>query len=110
MCERKWTKKYIQRDSPPYPGNECRGLTMLGNDGQLWISEPNSANIWSWKPVDHRLTSRKPKSRKSRKPKSRKSRKPKSRKSQKPKSRKSHKQKSCKTKSCKSRKGTPRRW
>ena len=44
-------KKYQNRKSPPYPANENCNKTMVGNDGNNYISKPNKNNICSWKKV-----------------------------------------------------------
>jgi hypothetical protein len=50
-CEAKTTKKYVERNGPPYGANEegCRGEQMLGNDGCLYESQPNAKGIYTWK-------------------------------------------------------------
>lgn len=42
-------KKYKTRKSPPYPANENCGKKMKGNDGMMYISNPNKNNVCSWK-------------------------------------------------------------
>lgn len=37
-CSRQHTKKYRTRSSPAYPANLCRGKTMKGNDGSMYVS------------------------------------------------------------------------
>lgn len=37
-CVRKYTKKYVSRNSPPYPANRCPGRKMMGNDGKMYLS------------------------------------------------------------------------
>ena len=37
-CTRQFTAKYMKRDSPPYPANQCCGSTKTGNDGMSWTS------------------------------------------------------------------------
>lgn len=49
MCDRQTTSKYTQRPSPPYPANRCRGKTLAGNDGRLYISVPDKQNVAKWK-------------------------------------------------------------
>ena len=51
----KTLKKYQNRKSPPYPANENCNKTMVGNDGQNYISKPNKNNICSWKKYNLRL-------------------------------------------------------
>ena len=48
---RKTLKKYQNRKSPPYPANENCNKTMVGNDGNNYISKSNKNNICSWKKV-----------------------------------------------------------
>ena len=38
---RKIDKKYLTRDSPPYPANEHCGEKKKGNDGNMYISVPD---------------------------------------------------------------------
>jgi hypothetical protein len=47
----KTLKKYKNRKSPPYPANENCNKKMKGNDGNMYISQPNKNNICSWKKV-----------------------------------------------------------
>ena len=47
----KTLKKYKNRNSPPYPANKNCNKTMVGNDGNMYISIPNKNNICSWKHV-----------------------------------------------------------
>ena len=46
---RKIDKKYLTRDSPPYPANEHCNETKKGNDGKLYTSVPDKNNICRWK-------------------------------------------------------------
>ena len=52
-CETSSQSKYVFRPSPPRPANTagCRNKIFLGNDGNQWISEPNSRGIYSWRPL-----------------------------------------------------------
>jgi len=47
----KTLKKYKNRKSPPYPANENCNKTMVGNDGEKYVSKPNKNNICSWKKI-----------------------------------------------------------
>jgi len=47
-CVRQHTKKYTERDSPPYPANNCAGQTRIGNDGELWHSKRASNGVHRW--------------------------------------------------------------
>ena len=52
-CVKQTDKRYTDRASPPFPANEleCRGKTMMGNNGKQWISKANSKGIYSWKEI-----------------------------------------------------------
>lgn len=42
-------KKYRERPSPGYPGNKCRGVVMLGNDGQPYESRSSGRpDVYRW--------------------------------------------------------------
>ena len=45
---KKVDKKYATRDSPPYPANECCGMTKIGNDGRKYVSKPKVNGICAW--------------------------------------------------------------
>jgi len=47
----KTLKKYINRKSPPYPANKNCNKQMVGNDGNMYISNPNKNNVCSWKQI-----------------------------------------------------------
>jgi hypothetical protein len=47
----KTLKKYKNRKSPPFSANENCNKTMKGNDGNMYISQPNKNNVCSWKKV-----------------------------------------------------------
>jgi hypothetical protein len=49
---KKTLKKYKNRKSPPYPANENCNKTMVGNDGNNYISKANKNNICSWKKLN----------------------------------------------------------
>jgi hypothetical protein len=40
--------KYANRNSPPYPANECKGDIKTGNDGNTYISKSNKNGIFRW--------------------------------------------------------------
>ena len=48
-CEPSNLKKYINRGSPPYPAQNCRNHKKVGNDGDLYSSEPDKNGIYKWK-------------------------------------------------------------
>jgi hypothetical protein len=78
------TSKYINRGSPPRPANDvnCRGMKMLGNDGNMYVSTPTYNGIYRWVLVSPK---RKPKTSPKRKPKTSPKRKPKTSPKRKPK-------------------------
>lgn len=41
-------KKYNTRTSPPYPANECKGRSMKGNDGEIYVSKANKNGVYRW--------------------------------------------------------------
>ncbi len=63
-CVRKTQKKYVLRDSPAYPANECCGMIKIGNDGHQYISKRAVTGICRWVPLV-RTASEKPKAKKS---------------------------------------------
>ena len=48
-CVRQFTKKYMERSSPAFPANQCRGSVKMGNDGHAYESTRNSNGIYTWK-------------------------------------------------------------
>lgn len=47
--KKKVSKKYASRQSPPYSAMDFQGKKKRGNDGNWYISVPNSKNIYTWK-------------------------------------------------------------
>ena len=47
-CSRQSTKKYSSRSSPPFPANNCCGMTKKGNDGLTYKSVAASNGICRW--------------------------------------------------------------
>ena len=45
----KTLKKYKTRNSPPYPANKNCDRTMMGNDGQMYVSRANINGVCSWR-------------------------------------------------------------
>lgn len=41
-------KKYLTRESPPYPANECCNMNIIGNDGNMWKSVRSSNGVCRW--------------------------------------------------------------
>jgi hypothetical protein len=50
-CIARTTKQYRSRPSPPYPANECCGMTKRGNDGARYRAEPNVNGMCTWKKI-----------------------------------------------------------
>lgn len=50
-CERQTTKRYTERNSPPYPGTACCGQTKKGNDGDMYTSKPAADGSCRWHPM-----------------------------------------------------------
>jgi hypothetical protein len=48
-CRRGSAKKYSSRPSPPYPANDCPGMTRYGNNKELWLSTPDKNGVHHWK-------------------------------------------------------------
>ena len=49
---RSYTRKYMERPSPPYPANDYCGQVKRGNDGSMWLSSKvGSQSACTWKPV-----------------------------------------------------------
>jgi hypothetical protein len=46
---RKIDKKYLTRDSPPFPANEHCGEKKKGNDGKMYTSVPDKNKVCRWK-------------------------------------------------------------
>jgi hypothetical protein len=47
-CKPSPLKKYATRPSPPYPANECCGITMVGNDGNMYVSKIDKKGVCKW--------------------------------------------------------------
>jgi len=60
-CIRQTTKKYLSRDSPPYPANQCPNEIKKGNDGLNYQSKPDKNGVYKWSILDPNLPSEKPK-------------------------------------------------
>ncbi len=46
-CSRQTTSKYMSRNSPPYPANNCCGTTKRGNDGHMYRSSGSKHCKWT---------------------------------------------------------------
>ena len=51
-CIRKTQKKYLNRDSPAFSAQDCKGLKKMGNDGNYWISKKGSSSVYRWQPMN----------------------------------------------------------
>ena len=48
-CVEQTDKKYLDRDSPPYPANDCgEGVMKKGNDGNDWYVVLNKNGVGRW--------------------------------------------------------------
>jgi hypothetical protein len=50
-CKKQTTAKYHKktRKSPPYPANQCHGMSLYGNDGNMYVSVSNVNGIYTWR-------------------------------------------------------------
>lgn len=46
-CVRQFKKKYIERSSPTFNTNHCRGSVKMGNDGQAYESTRNRNDFYT---------------------------------------------------------------
>jgi hypothetical protein len=72
-CRRSYQKKYTNRNSPPYPANECQKWYLDGNDGYEYYSKPDRNGVHRWVRVEFKAKSKKSKSKRRVKPRSKKS-------------------------------------
>ena len=61
-CVRSYQKKYTSRNSPPYPANECKNTTKIGNDGTLYESRRASNGVHRWVKYSYKRSPKKSKS------------------------------------------------
>ena len=48
-CIKIFEEKYVNRNSPSYPANECGGVVKKGNDKRYWyISRADKNGIYRW--------------------------------------------------------------
>ena len=47
-CKKVDTRKYKNRPSPPYHASECKGKSMKGNDGAMYISKADAKGVYKW--------------------------------------------------------------
>ena len=48
--------KYGFRNSPPYHANNCHSMKKKGNDGKLYLSQPDKNGIYKWVAVNKNKT------------------------------------------------------
>jgi len=60
-------KKYLTRDSPPYPANDYCGKKKKGNDGNMYLSTPDKNGICKWIKVTIKVTMKTKKTKKTKK-------------------------------------------
>ncbi len=48
--------RYEFRNSPPYHANDCKTMKKKGNDGKLYLSQPDKNGIYKWVPVNKNKT------------------------------------------------------
>jgi hypothetical protein len=54
-CVKMQTRKYAFRNSPPYPANQCKSMKKRGNDGMMYVSQPDKNGVYKWAPVTKTL-------------------------------------------------------
>jgi hypothetical protein len=42
------TRKYAFRNSPPYSANQCKSMKKRGNDGMMYVSQPDKNGVYKW--------------------------------------------------------------
>lgn len=47
-CVKQTQSKYVNRPSPPFPGNQCCLKVLEGNDGRMYKSVPDKNGICRW--------------------------------------------------------------
>ena len=47
-CVKIETRKYSFRNSPPYSANKCKSIKKRGNDGNLYLSQPDKNGTYKW--------------------------------------------------------------
>ena len=51
-CQKKSTKKYTSRKSPPFSASECKNKRRKGNNGKFWNSKKVSNGVYRWFPSE----------------------------------------------------------
>lgn len=55
-CVKIETRKYSFRNSPPYSANKCKSIKKRGNDGNLYLSQPDKNGTYKWVNVNKNKT------------------------------------------------------
>ena len=55
-CVKIETRKYSFRNSPPYSANKCKSIKKRGNDGNLYVSQPDKNGTYKWINVNKNKT------------------------------------------------------
>lgn len=55
-CVKIETRKYSFRNSPPYSANKCKSIKKRGNDGNLYVSQPDKNGTYKWVNVNKNNT------------------------------------------------------
>ena len=58
-CVKIETRKYSFRNSPPYSANKCKSIKKKGNDGNLYLSQPDKNGTYKWVNVNKNKTLKK---------------------------------------------------
>jgi len=58
-CVKIETRKYSFRNSPPYSANKCKSIKKRGNDGNLYVSQPDKNGTYKWVNVNKNKTLKK---------------------------------------------------
>ena len=55
-CVKIETRKNSFRNSPPYSANKCKSIKKRGNDGNLYVSQPDKNGTYKWVNVNKNKT------------------------------------------------------
>jgi hypothetical protein len=58
-CIKIKTNKYSFRNAPPYPANKCKSIKKKGNDGKLYLSQPDKKGTYKWVHINKNKTRKK---------------------------------------------------
>ena len=56
QCIKINTMKYSFRNSPPYSANKCKTMKKRGNDGEMYLSQPDKNGTYKWVNVNKNKT------------------------------------------------------